>query len=146
MTEMQKYAQGQFSWVDLLAKEPEEAKRFYGQLFGWEWIDNATDKEGSGVYTQFTLRDKKVAGMGAMSDQMKQSGMPPVWNRYVAVDDIDPISVRIAELGGGVTMPAMQIMTVGRMAIYTDPQGATFSGMGEGTRARPTFSQAARAG
>lgn len=34
MTEMQKYAQGQFSWVDLLAKEPEEAKRFYGQLFG----------------------------------------------------------------------------------------------------------------
>jgi predicted enzyme related to lactoylglutathione lyase len=127
MTEMTNYAPGLFSWVDLMAPETNQAKRFYGELFGWISFDNDADESGERKYTQFTLRDLPVAGMGEMADEMKQVGMPPVWNSYVTIDDADATAARVQEMGGSVAMPPMQIMTVGRMAIFTDPQGAVFS-------------------
>jgi hypothetical protein len=33
------YAPGTFSWTDLTTPEQEPAKRFYGELFGWEADD-----------------------------------------------------------------------------------------------------------
>jgi predicted enzyme related to lactoylglutathione lyase len=127
MTELTSYEQGRFSWVDLMTPDAAEAKRFYCGLLGWEAMETSAEESGGGAYTQFMLRDRPVAGMGEMSPEMKQSGMPPVWNSYVNVEDVKPVTARVSELGGSVSMPAMQIMTVGRMAIYTDPQGAAFS-------------------
>ena len=98
MTELTKYTPGQFSWVDLMAPDPLAAKDFYGALFGWGCVDNPTDQ--GGVYTQFTLRGKNVAGMGEMSDEMKQVGLPPIWSSYVSVDDADATAARVAEIGG----------------------------------------------
>jgi predicted enzyme related to lactoylglutathione lyase len=125
MTEMTRFDPGQFSWVDLMAPDPDAAKAFYGGLFGWGAVDNPTDQ--GGVYTQFTLRGQNVAGMGEMPPEMKQAGIPPVWNSYVSVDDADVVAARVGALGGQVTMPVMQVMTVGRMAIFSDPEGAAFS-------------------
>jgi len=127
MTEMTNYEPGQFSWVDLMTPDVNEAKRFYGELFGWSYFDNDADESGEREYRQFTVRDLSVAGMGEMAEEMKQSGMPPVWNSYVTVDDADATAARVQELDGSVTMPPMQIMTVGRMAVFADAQGAIFS-------------------
>jgi predicted enzyme related to lactoylglutathione lyase len=125
MTEFAKYAPGQFSWIDLMTPDPAASKAFYGALFDWQFVDNPTD-QGS-VYIQCTRRGQNVVGMGEMSEEMKQSGMPPVWNSYVSVDDADTAAARITELGGNVVMPVMQVMTAGRMAIFADPEGAAFS-------------------
>ncbi len=125
MTEFAKFAPGQFSWVDLMTPNAEEAKRFYGELFGWDVIENPTDQ--GGVYTQFTLRDRHVAGMGEQSEEMKQAAVPAFWNSYVTVDNVDASAERAATLGGQLTMPVMQVMDAGRMAIIADPTGAQLS-------------------
>ena len=125
MTTIAKYEPGTFSWMDLMTPDAAAAKRFYQALCGWDAVDNPTDQ--GGVYTQFTLRDQPVAGMGEMSDEMRASGMPATWNSYVTVQDLEATTARAAELGATVTMPPMQIMDVGRMSIFADPTGAHLS-------------------
>lgn len=125
MSRMTRYEPGQFSWIDLLTPDAEASRRFYCELFGWTTIDNPTDQ--GGVYTQFYCGEDTVAGMGEMSPEMQAMGMPPIWASYVTVEDCDKSVARAQELGASVDMPAMQVMTVGRMAILADPTGARFS-------------------
>ncbi len=125
MTIFTKYEPGTFSWVDLMSPDAAAARSFYQELCGWGAIDNPTDQ--GGVYTQFTLRDLPVAGLGEMNDEMKSSGMPAIWNSYVSVQDVEATTARASELGAGVVMPPMQVMQAGRMAILADPTGAQFS-------------------
>ncbi|HYT25105.1 MAG TPA: VOC family protein, partial [Actinomycetota bacterium] len=37
MAEVKSYAPGTPSWVDLMTSDPEGARAFYGELFGWEF-------------------------------------------------------------------------------------------------------------
>lgn len=69
----------------------------------------------------------EICGMGEMNAAMKQAGMPAMWNNYVSVDDADAVAARVLELGGRIEMPAMQVMTAGRMAIFVDTVGARFA-------------------
>jgi predicted enzyme related to lactoylglutathione lyase len=125
MTSFTKYEPGMFSWIDLMAKDAAAAKRSYQELCGWDAFYNPTDQ--GGVYTQFLLRGQPVAGLGEMSDEMRASGMPAVWNSYVTVQDAEASTARAAELGASIQMPPMRIMDVGRMSILADPTGAHFS-------------------
>ncbi len=125
MTTFSKYEPGTFSWIDLMTPDAGAAKSFYQALCGWDFVDNPTDQ--GGVYTQFTLRDQPVAGMGEMSDEMKASGLPATWNSYVTVQDVDATAARAAELGATITLPPMQVMDAGRMSIFADPTGAYLS-------------------
>ena len=53
--------------------------------------------------------------------------MPPHWLVYFAVEDCDAKVQKATELGARVMKPAEDIPGVGRFAILTDPQGATFA-------------------
>ncbi len=125
MAKVSTYEPGIFSWIDLNTRDAAAAKRFYGAAFGWETIDNPTDQ--GGVYTQFTSGGQKVAGMGEMGDDMKAAGVPPQWNCYVTVADVDAAAARAQELGAQLMLPPMQVMDAGRMAILIDPTGARLS-------------------
>ena len=120
-----RYSHGQFSWVDLMAPDAAAAKAFYGALFEWSHVDFPTDQ--GGVYTQFKCRDLAVAGLGEMGDEMKAGGMPAFWNSYITVQDADAVAATAQELGGTITMPAMQVMSAGRMAFLADAEGAHFA-------------------
>ncbi len=121
MGEMTSYEPGQFSWVDLMAGDLGEAKTFYGSLFGWEPVDQ--DTQGGPPYVIFRLNGKQVAGMGQLSDEMRSNGVPPCWNSYVNVEDVDAIVAKVPELGGRVTMPPMTVLDAGKMAGLQDPTG-----------------------
>lgn len=125
MAMMTAYRQGQLSWIDLMAKDMSTAKEFYGSLFGWAVEDQ--DTQGGPPYAIFTLNDQHVCGLGEMNDEMKSSGMPPVWNSYIAVDDVQAIVEIAASLGAKTVMPPMQVMDAGYMAIVSDPTGAFIS-------------------
>lgn len=125
MGEMTKYSQGQFCWVDLMAHDMTAAREFYHQMFGWE--SEIQDTQGGPPYAIFTLGGKQVAGIGQMPDEMKSNGMPPIWNSYINVENIDDMVGRISEAGGTVLMPPMQVMTAGKMASIQDPTGAAVS-------------------
>ena len=122
MGERTKYEPGTFSWVDLATPDPEGAKRFYGRLFGWEAEDVPTGE--TGVYTMCRVGGSNVAAMMQQGDEEREQGIPPHWNNYVTVANVDDSAAKAAELGGTVVAPPFDVMDVGRMAVIQDPTGA----------------------
>ncbi len=57
---------------------------------------------------------------------LMQEGQPPVWSSYVTVDDADATAAKVREAGGTVIAEPMDVMDLGRMAIFMDPTGAAF--------------------
>jgi len=124
MSERTKYSVGTFSWADLSTPDQDAAKQFYGQLFGWEAVDNPV---GDGaVYSMMQIAGKPAAGIGPQPEQQRDAGVPPLWNSYVTVDSADDAADRAQKLGATVHAPAFDVMDVGRMAVIQDPQGAYF--------------------
>jgi predicted enzyme related to lactoylglutathione lyase len=124
MGERTKYTPGTFSWTDLTTTDQEAAKAFYGDVFGWELIDNPV---GDGItYTIARVDGKDVAAISPQPEQQRDAGAPPSWNTYITVDSADQALDRARELGGTVHAPAFDVMDLGRMGVVQDPQGAYF--------------------
>jgi len=113
---------GAFSWCELMTTDPDAARDFYSQLFGW---GSKSMDMPNGQYTTLQVGDTSIAGLTKIPADAK--GMPPNWGCYVTVKDVDAACTRVKELGGNVIMPPFEIPTVGRMAVIQDPQGAPLS-------------------
>lgn len=118
------YLHGLFSWTDLSSPDPATSKEFYKGLFGWDAADQHFP-DGSLMYVMFSSEGKTVAGLGPQPPQLAEQGVPPVWNSYVSVDSVDDTIAKWTAAGGSVLVPAMDVMTSGRMAFVADPEGAT---------------------
>ena len=121
MSERTSYAPGTPCWVDLATPDLEAAEKFYGSLFGWE-IPELPNSAEMGGYRRAKLNGRDVAG--AMP--LMQEGQPPAWSTYISVDDADVISRAIQENGGTMIAEPMAVASYGRLAIFTDPEGAFF--------------------
>ena len=121
MSERTSYAPGTPCWVDLGTPDIEAAAAFYGGLFGWS-LPEAENSEQTGGYRQAMLRGKPVAG--AMP--LMQEGQPPAWSTYVSVEDADATAAKVREAGGTVLAEPMDVMDLGKMAVFADPAGAVF--------------------
>ena len=118
------YQQGTPSWVDLTTTDQSGAKAFYQAVFGWSYEDNPI---GDGIYyTMARLDGHDVAGISPMPDE-RPPHMPPTWNTYLTVDDVDATVERVAQAGGSVLAPPFDVMESGRMAVIADPTGAAVS-------------------
>ena len=122
MPERDVYKHGVPSWIDLSTTDLEGAKAFYGALFGWEADDVPTDQ--GMPYTMFRKNGRSVAGGGPMPPDMVEHGVPSMWNSYVNVDSVDDTLAEVESAGGSVMVPAMDVMSEGRMAFIVDPGGA----------------------
>ncbi len=114
------YPHGTFSWVDLQTTDLAGAKAFYGELFGWELTDIPM-QENSGVYTMVSQDGKSVTGIGELPGGM--DGIPPHWNSYITVDDLEAATERAGELGGTIIEQPFEVMEAGRMSVIQDPTG-----------------------
>jgi uncharacterized protein len=117
------YAQGTPNWVDLQTTDQSAAKQFYAGLFGWTYDDQAMP-EGGGVYSMAMLGDQTVAAIAPQPPDMAAAGAPPMWNTYLAVDNVDDAVAKVVAAGGQVAMQPFDIMDAGRMAFVMDPSGA----------------------
>jgi len=113
---------GAFSWCELMTTDPDAARDFYTQLFGW---GSKSMDMPNGQYTTLQVGDTSIAGLTKIPEDA--TGMPPNWGCYVTVKDLDAACTRVKQLGGKVIMPPVEIPTVGRMAVIQDPQGAALS-------------------
>jgi uncharacterized protein len=111
---------GLFGWVDLSCPDPESAKAFYGELFGWHAEDIATPM--GPVYSMMRKDGALVAGLGPQPPDWV--GRAAQWASYVLVDDIDAVVELAVTSGGFCPMPAMDVMDQGRMALIGSPSGA----------------------
>lgn len=124
MGERSEYLPGTFCWSELATSDQAAAKAFYGGLFGWDADDRPV---GDGVFYSMQLLDgKPVAAIAPQPSQQRDAGVPPLWNSYVSVDDAGALAARAQELGAAVHASPFDVMTVGRMAVIQDPQGAFF--------------------
>ena len=71
---------------ELAIIDPEAGAAFYAAIFGWEATEATPDE--SNPYWMLTKDGKKCAGLGGLSPEQQEQGIPPAWSSYVTVDDI----------------------------------------------------------
>ena len=122
MGERTSHPPGTFSWVDLATTAPAGAKSFYGGMFSWEF-DDLPVGDGN-VYTMCRLDGKAVCAIAQQQEQEGSRGIPPHWNNYVTVDDVDSSTAKARDLGGNVVAEPFDVLDAGRMSVIADPTGA----------------------
>jgi len=108
--------------VDTSQPDPEAAVDFYRGLFGWEFED-VMPPDSPGKYFSARIRGGDVAAVGSIPEGAPQQAM---WNTYIWVDSADETAAKVRDAGGSVAMKPFDIMDVGRMAVFLDPEGAAF--------------------
>jgi len=116
------YINGVPCWVDTSQPDPDAAVEFYGRLLGWE-MQNVLPVDSPGSYFIARVRGGDVAAIAPTAE-----GAPPnaEWNSYVWVDDADETTAKVRGAGGQVLVGPFDVSGAGRMAVFSDPQGATF--------------------
>jgi uncharacterized protein len=125
MATFNSYSPGQFCWIDLMSKDMSAAAAFYAEVFGWHAERQVT--QNGPPYANFTLQEQTVCGLGEMNEPLQASGMPPVWNSYISVADVDAATAKAAELGGAIALPVMPVVEAGRLSVIQEPSGSFVS-------------------
>lgn len=118
---------GAFIWYELMTDDPDAARIFYRAVIGWD-ISQEAQTTGAGTDYRMIGRDDGgfAGGVLTISDDMKANGAAPVWLGYIHHPDVDTAVDRIVAAGGQVHLPPMDMSDVGRIAMVSDPWGASF--------------------
>ena len=122
MPERTSHPPGTISWTDLATSDQEGAKQFYAGLFGWEYDDQPA---GEGVtYSMAKLQGRSVAAISPQQADEAAQGIPPHWNLYVTVEDVDAATASVGGAGGQALAGPFDVFEAGRMSVLADPAGA----------------------
>jgi len=112
---------GRHVWSELMTTDTKAAETFYDKVVGWtsEPFGNSPKP-----YTQFKRRGG--AGAAGLMETPEGMNMPPFWSMYIAVPDFDDAIAKVKRLGGNTLSEVIDVPTIGRMQMVTDPQGAAF--------------------
>ena len=107
---------GAMCWNELMTPDPQQAQDFYGKLFGWTF----TPDENSG-YIEIQNNGRSNGGILKMDDNYQ---MPPNWQPYFSVADLDATIDKVKANGGQIHVDKNEIPDVGHFAVIGDPTGA----------------------
>jgi predicted enzyme related to lactoylglutathione lyase len=116
----EKPVHGTFCWNELMTRDSAAAKKFYGELVGWNFADSRMPGMN---YTMMKAGEKEAGGMMDMPAEVPAE-VPSHWMAYVTVDDVDALAEKVAGLGGELLHGPMDIPGVGRFCTVKDPTGA----------------------
>jgi predicted enzyme related to lactoylglutathione lyase len=111
---------GSFHWNELMARDVEKAKKFYGNVIGWTF-DSMPGP--AGPYWVAKMGEQPVGGLFPLTSP-DFDGVPESWMSYLAVDDVDARVKKAEKAGARLMRPIFDIPGVGRIAILTEPGGA----------------------
>ena len=114
------WSHGNFYWNELMTRDVEKAKKFYGAAVGWTFDAMPMP---NGTYWVAQMGGKPVGGMFPMSGP-DFDGVPEHWMSYLAVDDVDARVKKATSAGAKLMKPAFDVPGVGRIAIVQEPGGA----------------------
>ena len=119
---------GKIIWHDLITHTPEASKRFYRELFGWEFEDLGLNF-GFGRTVNYTLIRNRGELVGGMVDANLLGRPNPEqlsqWVVAMSVDDLDAAVATAIEGGGKVLTPPTDVAERGKIALIEDNQGAS---------------------
>ena len=98
---------------------------FYSAIFGW--VDDPQP-----IYENWSYHMQKLNGLEAAAIYQQQAderklGVPPHWNTYFSVTNVDESVARVQQAGGSLLFGPMDVFAAGRMAMLQDRQGAAFA-------------------
>jgi hypothetical protein len=111
-------------WNELSTSDPAEARRFYGDQFGWT-SENFMSMGENGEYRFF---EQNGVTIGAVAGTM--GGQQPHWRYYFRVPSISKAKETAESKGGKITMGPIQVPGGDYIVIGVDPQGAEFALVG----------------
>lgn len=113
-------AHGHFHWNELVTRDVEKAKKFYGDAVGWTFEGMPMP---DGTYWVAKMGDAYVGGLFPIAGP-QWDGVPEHWMSYLSVDDVDARVKKAQTAGAKLMKPIFDIPGVGRIAILTEPGGA----------------------
>jgi predicted enzyme related to lactoylglutathione lyase len=125
MGERTSHAPGTISWTDLVTSDQAGAKEFYAGLFGWEYDDQPAGEDV--IYSMAKCRGRSAAAISPLREEERSQGIPPHWNLYVTVEDVDASARKVGEAGGQVFAEPFDVFDAGRMTVIADAAGAILS-------------------
>ncbi len=110
---------GALSWNELASPDLDASATFYSALFDWtfEPFEGSPDP-------YLTIKNGEIVNAGVRT--LSFPGPPPHWLVYFAVNDLDASLAKVAELGGATHAGPIDI-SIARIAVVADPQGAMFA-------------------
>ena len=111
---------GRFVWHELLTTDTAGAAAFYPKVLPWR-----TAPSSMPGYTIWMAGQTQIGGLMALPAEAGST--PPHWLIYVGTPNVDATCSQAQGLGARVVKPPGDIPNVGRFAVLSDPQGATFA-------------------
>ena len=111
---------GRFVWHELLTTDTAAAAAFYPKVLPWR-----TAPSSMPGYTIWMAGQTQIGGLMALPTEA--GATPPHWLVYVGTPNVDATCSQAQGLGAHVVKPPADIPNVGRFAVLSDPQGATFA-------------------
>jgi predicted enzyme related to lactoylglutathione lyase len=123
MVTQRTYPHGVPCWVEIETRDVDATAAFYGELFGWRFVEQPA--RGGARYVVASLDGTDGTAVAAVAGV---TGLDTVrWVTSVAVDDVDAAAGRVVDLGGAVLEPPADVgpadLPAGRAATVRDPQG-----------------------
>ncbi len=125
---------GAYAMSSLMTGDPENSKRFYGEVFGWDTETFAMGESEmvlwlvpgyvGGEPEQPVRRDVAAAMLPL---EMGGDGVDPHWNVDFWIADVDAAAARVEDGGGRVLTPPYDMPGGMRQGVFVDPQGAAFT-------------------
>ena len=106
---------GQIVHIEIPADDTEQARRFWGSLFGWQF----ESYPGPSEYHMTRIGDQQGAAITNMQPESRGT------RAYFDVDEINAGAARVKELGGEADEP-MPVPNMGWFVTCKDPQGNEF--------------------
>ena len=78
-------------------------------------------------YYMQQIRGLEVCAIAQQSPEEKAQHVPTHWRIFFAVNSVDETVKKVAQAGGKLRLPAMDVPGVGRIAGLLDPQGGAFA-------------------
>ena len=118
-------APGSPSWAELSTIDEAGALAFYNALFGW--VDDPQEMGPNWYYHLQTINGVPACSLYQQSEKERCRNVPPHWNTYLTVENVEETMAAITQNGGAVVVGPMDVFEAGRMAMCQDPQGALFA-------------------
>ena len=103
-------------WFEVIGKDVDALKRFYGELFDWP-IEDAPGGMPYGIVAP----EGQDGLMGGIGPDPSGGAGHVTW--YVQSDDLQADLDKAESLGGKTVMPPMDPMPGTSIALFTDPEG-----------------------
>lgn len=118
---------GKCNWNELATPDPDAARAFYGEVFGWTYPDRMAMPEGMGDYV---FIDAAGQGIGAVMGT--GPGQPPGWTFYFRAPDIDAAAASVTANGGTVHAGPMEVPGGDMIVVGADGEGVAFGVVASG--------------